>query len=268
MQNADGPWGQVVYSYDSNGNRTFETLTQGSTTTEWASSYPSTSNLISGIGANSVPTRQFSHDAAGNIAVDDRNGTMYAYTHNARGRLSNLTVAGAQRGAYVYDAFERLAIRTVTSGVSTTIHTIQDRSGRIIAEASGGGVTTREYIWLDDMPIAVVADVDTATPKLWFVHADHLDRPIKMTDGAKAPVWDAIWLPFGQPHSITGPASLDMRFPGQWFQAESGLHYNWHRQYDPTTGRYLQADPLGFVDGPNLFAYALSSPIESDRTRT
>jgi len=60
--------------------------------------------------------------------------------------------------------------------------------------------------------------------------------------------------------SITGPASLDARFPGQWFQLETGLHYNWHRHYDPTTGRYLQPDPLGFVDGPSVYAYAVNSP--------
>jgi len=41
---------------------------------------------------------------------------------------------------------------------------------------------------------------------------------------------------------------------------EAGLHYNWHRHYDPSLGRYTQPDPLGFVDGPNVFSYALSSP--------
>ncbi|MEO0761985.1 MAG: RHS repeat-associated core domain-containing protein [Pseudomonadota bacterium] len=45
-------------------------------------------------------------------------------------------------------------------------------------------------------------------------------------------------------------------FPGQWFQAEHGLHQNWFRDYDPNTGRYLQADPLGLVDGPSVYGYA------------
>jgi RHS repeat-associated protein len=53
---------------------------------------------------------------------------------------------------------------------------------------------------------------------------------------------------------------LDARFPGQWFQSETGLHYNWHRSYDPTLGRYTQPDPLGFVDGPSVYAYAGGSP--------
>ncbi|MEH2556592.1 hypothetical protein V1286_004121 [Bradyrhizobium algeriense] len=39
------------------------------------------------------------------------------------------------------------------------------------------GVVTREYVWLDDMPLAPAADLDTAAPNLWYVHADHLDRP-------------------------------------------------------------------------------------------
>ncbi len=53
---------------------------------------------------------------------------------------------------------------------------------------------------------------------------------------------------------------LDARFPGQWFQLESGLHYNWHRHYDPTLGRYTQPDPLGFVDGPSVYGYAKLNP--------
>jgi RHS repeat-associated protein len=66
-------------------------------------------------------------------------------------------------------------------------------------------------------------------------------------------------------HALTGPASLDLRFPGQWFQLETGLHYNWHRHYDPTTGRYTQPDPLGLTallsDGPSVYAYAGQSPL-------
>lgn len=81
-----------------------------------------------------------------------------------------------------------------------------------------------------------------------------------MTDAAKAQVRQAVWKPFGEAQSITGRAALDTRFPGQWFQIESGLHCNWHRHYDPTTGRYTQPDPLGFVDGPALFSYVRQDP--------
>jgi RHS repeat-associated protein len=122
------------------------------------------------------------------------------------------------------------------------------------------GQTLREYIWLDDMPIAVVADVDTPSPNLYFVHTDHLNRPIMMTDGSKNVVWQATYWPFGEAYSITGSASNNLRFPGQYFLIEDGLHYNWYRHYDPTLGRYTQPDSLGFVDGPSVYAYAKSTP--------
>lgn len=67
--------------------------------------------------------------------------------------------------------------------------------------------------------------------------------------------------PFGSVYTITGSETLNHRFPGQWFQLESGLHYNWHRHYDPTTGRYMQADPLGMPDGPSRYAYVANSPL-------
>ncbi len=132
----------------------------------------------------------------------------------------------------------------------------------------------REYIWLPeteiaptmqsrtqvDRPIAVVDGVNTASPATLMVHVDHLNRPVRMTNSTKASVWDVIYTPWGAFHSATGAQTLNARFPGQWFQLESGLHYNWHRHYDPSLGRYTQPDPLGFVDGPSVYAYAKSSP--------
>jgi len=79
-------------------------------------------------------------------------------------------------------------------------------------------------------------------------------------NASKAFVWRATFLPFGGVLTVTGTAATDSRFPGQWFNLESGLHYNWHRQYDPTTGRYLQPDPLGMPDGPSIYAYAVKTP--------
>ncbi len=85
-------------------------------------------------------------------------------------------------------------------------------------------------------------------------------RPIRLTDPAKVTAWAVEWLPWGGVHTISGSETLNARFPGQWFQVESGLHYNWHRHYDPTIGRYTQPDPLGFVDGPSVYAYARNAP--------
>jgi len=132
----------------------------------------------------------------------------------------------------------------------------------------------REYIWLPEAeiaptsgsrpavarPMAVVSDVSTS-PLLSWVHVDHLHRPIRITSAAKLQVWEAVWQPWGDAHSINGSVALDARLPGQWFQIEAGLHYNWHRHYDPSLGRYTQPDPLGFVDGPSLYGYVGGGPI-------
>ncbi len=93
-----------------------------------------------------------------------------------------------------------------------------------------------------------------------MVHADHLGRPIRMTDAARTTVWQAFYNPFGEPYSLSGTIENNLRFPGQVFLIETGLSYNWHRHYDPTTGRYTQPDPLRFVDGPSVYAYAGASP--------
>ena len=144
----------------------------------------------------------------------------------------------------------------------------------MIAEVNVSGNTLREYVWLPeteiapsrqgraqvDRPIAAITGVNTASPATLYVHVDHLNRPVSMTNASKASVWDAVWTPWGAPYSIIGSETLDARFPGQWFQLEAGLNYNWHRHYDPTTGRYTQPDPLGFVDGPSVYAYGRNSP--------
>ena len=79
-------------------------------------------------------------------------------------------------------------------------------------------------------------------------------------------MWDVIYAPFGGVSYIwSNPANIDLRFPGQWFQLESGLAYNWHRHYDATLGRYVQADPLGLTamlsDGPSVYGYVDGNPV-------
>ena len=112
-----------------------------------------------------------------------------------------------------------------------------------------------------DLPLAVAE-----AASLYMVHSDHLGRPIRMTDATKATVFQAIYKPYGEVQSTSGTKALNLRFPGQYFQIETGLTYNWHRHYDPVTGRYTQVDPLRFVDEPSVYGYARGSPfIYKDR---
>ena len=267
---ANGPWGNATYSYDGTGNRLSEIVTQGGGTITRLASYPTTSNRLTGITENGAAFRGYTYDGSGNILTDARPGETFAFTYNARNRPVSVTRNTVAHGTYGYNALEQLVSRSTSApgGPTGTIHYIYDLEGHIIAEADGAtGATLREYIWLaandnepTELPLAIVDDIAT-TPVLLMVHSDHLARPIRMTDASRAIVWQASFTPWGQPQSISGSQALNLRFPGQYFQIETGLHYNWHRHYDTATGRYTQPDPLRFVDGPSIYAYAKSSPF-------
>jgi RHS repeat-associated protein len=152
-----------------------------------------------------------------------------------------------------------VANQTPTTNNGTT-HYVWDIFGQIIAEANGSsGATLRETIYLDSMPLAAI-DAAAVPKKTYAVHVDHLNRPIMLTDATKVNVWWASFEPFGKVRTTGGTLTQNLGLPGQWFQLESGLAHNWHRHYDPTTGRYTTADPLGFVDGPGVFAYVSGLP--------
>ena len=74
-------------------------------------------------------------------------------------------------------------------------------------------------------------------------------------------VWQANYSPFGQASIATGSTlTFNLRFPGQYFDAETGLHYNYYRVYDPATGRYIQSDPIGLAGGLNTYGYVGGNP--------
>jgi RHS repeat-associated protein len=190
---------------------------------------------------------------------------------------------GTETSQYAFNALEQLVQRRTNApgGPAGTVHYLSRLDGELLAEAdAASGKTLRDYIWLpqDDispaadndneegasappLPLALVTGASTTTPQLLMVHADHLGRPARLTDANRATVWAASYDPFGLPVSITGTAEQNLRFPGQYFLIETGLSYNWHRFYDPATGRYTQPDPLRFVDGPGVYGYATASPM-------
>jgi hypothetical protein len=99
-QNADGKWGSLTYYYDAVGNRTYDILTVGSTTTTNMLGYPSTSNRVSDVTQGSTTVRSLSYDNAGNITADGRSGTVYNYRYNNRARLDRLTIGATVTADY------------------------------------------------------------------------------------------------------------------------------------------------------------------------
>ena len=259
---ATSSYGAYTWAYDSVGNRTSEMLTTGLGTTTTTYNYPTNSNKLTSLTQGSN-TRSLDYDADGNITSDTKSGGPWAYSYDSEDRLAQATSNSTTVGTYTYDGLWRLAKRVVTSPSSET-HYLQDLDGHIIAETDGSGNTTREYIWLDDMPVAVIDGVNTPSPTTYYVHTDHLMRPVVMTDGNGAIVWSAVYQPFGATQSITGSLVMNARFPGQWFQLETGLHYNWFRHYDPSLGRYVESDPMGLKGGSySTYSYAVSNPLSN-----
>jgi RHS repeat-associated protein len=101
---------------------------------------------------------------------------------------------------------------------------------------------------------------------IYFVHSDHLGAPQRLSDESGSVVWAVEYEPFGQISSLIATVSNNLRFPGQYFDEETGLHYNYFRDYIPVIGRYLQSDPIGLRGGHNTYAYVRGNPIRfSDR---
>lgn len=101
----------------------------------------------------------------------------------------------------------------------------------------------------------------TVTDVIYFYHTDHLGTPIMMTDTNGNKVWEGEFLPFGEAYSVSGTVTNNLRFPGQYYDEETGLYYNWHRDYAPEVGRYIEADPIGLKGGINKFSYVSNSPV-------
>ena len=103
--------------------------------------------------------------------------------------------------------------------------------------------------------------------RLYFIHSDHLGTPRAITDNWNTLVWRWRSKPFGDSPPEQDPdgdgqsITFNLRFPGQYFDEETGFYYNYFRYYDPSIGRYLTADPIGLAGGINLYTYALDNPV-------
>ncbi len=142
---------------------------------------------------------------------------------------------------------------------------LYDLQGQLIAEYQNG-ILKREYVWLDGAPLAQIDATAGGDSITWFT-TDHLFTPRHGTDSSKEPVWQWDSYAFGEtaPYLPTGSSgsmpTVNLRYPGQYFDSESNSYYNWHRYYDPNNGRYISSDAIGLEGGLNTFVYALSNAL-------
>lgn len=110
------------------------------------------------------------------------------------------------------------------------------------------------------MMLGLVAG-NASADQIYYMHTDHLNTPTLVTNQKREVVWEGVRQPFGETQETIAAIRQPLRFPGQYFDQETGLDYNYYRDYDPALGRYVQSDPIGLAGDINTYAYVGGNPI-------
>lgn len=211
----------------------------------------------------STGTATRANDANGNTTGSVLAGNTYGFGYNGRNRLTVTQLNGLTVGTYTYNA---LGERIGKVASTTTERYSYDEAGHLVGEY---GTTNRDYIWLGDLLVAVIDNTingSVTTSTVNYVTADQLGTPRAVANSLGTVIWQWAYQgnPFGeaQPTSSTGYV-LNLRYPGQYFDAESGTNYNVFRNYEPIIGRYQQSDPIGLAGGISTYAYVGNNPLAS-----
>ncbi len=250
----DGPTGAVIeqYAYDATGNRTSFTNAGGTQLYD----YPTDSHRLSAV--NDVAR---SYDAIGNTT--SIGGTQREFAYNAAGRMSLAERDNAVVMQYGYNAKGEQVRRYLSTSNTYAVH---DESGLRMGEYHSASAPTQQIVWLDSLPVGVIAN-----GRMNYVEADHLGTPRTVIDAQlDVAVWELALSseafgnssPAEDPDFDGGAFQLNMRFPGQIFDPASGLNYNYFRDYDAASGRYIESDPIGLGASISTYSYVGASPLQ------
>jgi RHS repeat-associated protein len=215
LTDAAGIYGAIAYTYDNVGNRQTRTDTSGTDTYTYLAG---TNKLRTVSGPNA---KSYSYDTDGNV-IAALGGQQPPLTDQAE---------------YTYGSSGQRSKKTVDTAQTVISHF--DQSGQLIAETTAAGAMIKAYVWLHGQPLAQISPDGS----IYYYHIDHLGTPQRLTDASGTIVWAADYLPFGKADVTIGTVENNLRFAGQYYDQETGLHYNYWRYYDPSLGRYLRADP-------------------------
>nr|WP_305793236.1 RHS repeat-associated core domain-containing protein [Sedimenticola hydrogenitrophicus] len=243
---AQSPLETEGWDYDANGNRTADNLTPGS----W--SYDENDRL------QTSPTTSYQYDQAGHTTQKTAGANTTKSIYNAEGRLQKVeTDTGGLIGEYRYDPLGRRIQKTTPTETRYFHYTDEGLAG----EYDSGGTAIQQYGYEPDgtwttNPLYTKTDQGYA-----FYQTDHLGTPQRLVQSNGATVWAGEYRAFGEVTETNQAWANPLRFPGQYYDAETGTYYNYFRDYDPTIGRYVQGDPIGLGGGGNIFAYANNNPL-------
>jgi RHS repeat-associated protein len=212
---------------------------------------PNTHQLIAtGNAARSV-------DANGNTTAVSQAGSVYGFGYSDRNRMTVAQLAGNTVGSYTYNA-ENERVTKTAGGVTERYNYGED--SQLLSEF---GATNREYVYLDGIPVANL-DTQGASTSITYVTADHQGAPRVISDGSGDTLWSWAYQgnAWGEQQPVSNGYTYNLRFPGQYYDAETDFSYNINRYYEPLIGRYGQPDPLGSEGGQlSWYAYANNSPM-------
>ncbi|QRP49258.1 RHS repeat-associated core domain-containing protein [Amycolatopsis sp. FDAARGOS 1241] len=205
---------------------------------------------------------EYEHDLQGRVVSRREGDRVWRYTWDAHDRLVGLLTPDGSRWSYRYDPVGRRIGKQRLVAAAGSWHVTESFvftwSGSQLVEQSHTNeagrqvITTWEYHPKDDRPILQLGQPSTVDEEFFSIVTDLLGTPTELLDADGATAWRdsvGLWDRSG------GTALTPLRFPGQYADAESGLHYNVYRYYDPATGRYLSQDPLGLGPAENPAAY-------------
>ena len=237
------------FTYDNVGNR----LTSAATAGYWGYN---DNNELTG-----YDDTVFVYDDNGNMIQKSVGGVVTSYVYNIEDRLTEVWNGEASTGSltasYYYDPFGRRLWKDV-GGVRTYFH-YSDEGLIGEYEATGAEIKTYGYkpgsTWTTDPLFMKVGS------NYYFYHNDHLGTPQKMTATNGAIVWSAKYESFGKAAVEVETVVNNLRFPGQYYDSETRLHYNLYRYYAFKVGRYLRCDPIGLARYISLYNYVNCNPI-------
>ncbi|NUF49913.1 RHS repeat domain-containing protein [Gilliamella sp. ESL0250] len=247
------------YSYDAIGNRIGSTQQLG----EWK--YNKFNQLIKWGESTSQTTLSYTPNSQ--LATEVSADKKLSYHYNAAERLISVNDETTELVTYQYDPFGRRISKTINGDITYFIYTNEG----LIAELDHRGQMTVAYGWVPDTewgtsPLwqasLTVANQTLQTASYHYLITDHLGTPQLAINNQGQQTWKMHSDAFG--NAVLDPnnqITLNLRFPGQYYDKETGLSYNYFRDYNPKIGRYIQSDPIGLNGGINTFSYASGNPL-------